>query len=145
MTASSRSLSDPGSAISAITPSLEENIVQPVDPGPRVEYPHLAQQQRGRRPLGGHERRGMSHAARLPPTGAARRRTGSAERSARLPGSAAARQQLIQDGHAHDDTRLDLGGDHRLRRVDDLAGELDAPVHRAGVHQHLLGGQPSCR
>jgi len=33
--------------------------------------------------------------------------------------------------------RLDLGGDHRLRRVDHLAGQLDAAVDRSRMHEDL--------
>ena len=45
--------------------------------------------------------------------------------------AARAGEQLVEDGHADDDAGLDLGGDDRLRRVDDLAAELDAAVDRA--------------
>ena len=37
----------------------------------------------------------------------------------------------------------DLGGDRRLRRVDDLGRELDPAVDRAGVHQELARLQPA--
>jgi len=57
-------------------------------------------------------------------------------------GSARSGEQLVQDCHPHHYTGLDLRGDHRLRRVDDLAGELHAAVDRPRVHQHLARAQP---
>ena len=56
-------------------------------------------------------------------------------------GALAAGEQLVEDGHAHDDAGLDLLADHGLRRVDHLGGELDAAVDRAGVHEHLARAQ----
>ena len=56
-------------------------------------------------------------------------------RSTRAGGCAG--HDLVEDGHADDHAGLDLGGDDGLRRVDDLAGELDPAVDRAGVHEHL--------
>ena len=49
----------------------------------------------------------------------------------------AAGEQLVEDRHPHHQAGGDLLGDQRLRRVDRLAGELDAAVDRAGVHQQL--------
>ena len=50
---------------------------------------------------------------------------------------AGAGEELLEDRHPHDQAGGDLLGDQRLRRVDRLAGELDAAVDRPGVHQEL--------
>ena len=56
---------------------------------------------------------------------------------------AARAEQLEQHGHPHGDAVGDLLGDHgpgQLGRVDE---DLDAPVHRAGVHHEGVVGQPA--
>ena len=46
-----------------------------------------------------------------------------------------------QDGHAHGDAVGDLLGDHGVGQVGHLGGDLDAPVHGAGVHDEGVVGQ----
>ena len=46
-------------------------------------------------------------------------------------------EHLVEDRHAHDDPGGDLLEDQRLRRVDDVAAELDAAIDRPGMHQQL--------
>ena len=53
---------------------------------------------------------------------------------------AGAAQKTEQDRHADRHARLDLSGDQRLGRVQELTRELDTAVDRAGVHEHLARG-----
>src|SRR5258706_13652239 len=47
----------------------------------------------------------------------------------------------VEHGHADGDTVGDLFGDERAGRIRDLVGDLDAAVHRAGVHDERVGLQ----
>src|SRR5688500_4460946 len=44
--------------------------------------------------------------------------------------------QQVQDGHAHGDAVGYLNENHRVRTIRDLGSDLDAPVHRARMHDH---------
>ena len=59
------------------------------------------------------------------------------------PGTIGAGEQLVQDRHADDEAALHLRRDQRVRRVDHLRRQLDAAVHRAGVHQELPRAEPA--
>ena len=111
----------------------DDDVVDAVDPGDRVEHGRPAQDQ-VRRP----RRRGR-RASRSRLTPAARSGSGCGSPSPSLTGgrALAAGEQLVEDRHPHDQAGGDLLGDQRLRRVDRLAGELDAAVDRPGVHQQL--------
>ncbi len=52
-------------------------------------------------------------------------------------------EQLVEDRHPHHEAGGDLLGDQRLRRVDHLAGELDAAVDRPRMHQQLAPAEPA--
>ncbi len=73
---------------------------------------------------------GCAHAG-CPIGGVARRRLSSSDG-----------EQLVEDRHPHEQSGGDLLGDQRLGRIDHLAGELDAAVDRARVHQQLAGAEP---
>src|SRR5205809_461886 len=45
----------------------------------------------------------------------------------------------LEHGHAHGDTHLDLFADQRLRAVGDDRVDLDAAIHRAGMHHQRVG------
>ena len=109
-------------------PIAHEHVVTGIDVGAGVQDVDVPQQQLGRcgRPL---DESGGGHYASWG--------SGTGLRDVR------AGEQLIQHGHAHDHAGLHLLGDERLGRVDDLAGELDATVDRAGVHQHLARREPA--
>ena len=51
------------------------------------------------------------------------------------------RQEQVQDGHPDADPVRDLLDDGRARRVGDLGRDLDAAVHRTGVHDDGVVGQ----
>ena len=106
--------------------AADEDVVRRVDAG-------RAGRARGRRAMrtsaggaGAVDERGLAHAS-----------GGLARASAAPLGRAGALEQLVEHRHPDDDAALDLRGDDRLRRVDDLAAQLDAAVDRAGVHEHL--------
>ena len=79
--------------------------------------------------------RALPPAGRVDRGGRSLRRTGA---HGVLTGSAV-RRQRFQHGHAHGHAHLDLLADQRLRAVGDLGGDLDAPVHRAGMHHQGVG------
>src|SRR6476661_8756505 len=61
----------------------------------------------------------------------------------RSPSSASSVRQMarerFQHGHAHGDAHLNLLADERLGPIGDLGGDLDAAVHRAGMHHERVG------
>ena len=117
-------------------PSRTQHVVRARRARARVEHVRAAQQQVGRR----------GAAARTSSRAVMREllaRCGLRRRRPRLPRGAGAGEQLVEHRHPHDDPGLDLLGDQRLRRVDDLAGELDAAVDRARVHQQLARRRPA--
>src|SRR5579862_8261700 len=50
--------------------------------------------------------------------------------------------EQVEHGHPHRDAVRDLLEDHRVRTVGHLAGDLDAAVHRPGVHDDHVVGRP---
>ena len=104
------------------------DVVGGVEPGARIEHARAAHQQaaraRGRR----------RHEAVMPAPsaccGAGRARSGAARRPGPRRGRPCARRRRPRPGR-----------DQGLRRVDDVAGELDAAVDRPGVHQQLARAQ----
>ena len=110
----------------------DEDVVRRVDPLARVEHVGAADQQVGGRLLALDERgRALGQLGGVHAVTSAR------------SGAVAPGEQLVEHRHPHDDAGRDLLADHRLRRVDHLGGELDAAVHRAGVHEHLAGAEPA--
>ncbi len=115
----------------------DDDVVLGIDAGHRVEHRRPAQDQ-VRALSGAHLHLGQAHAGC--PIGVGR--------WAPLPCGGcglhvAGGKQLVEDRHPHDQAGGDLLGDQRLRRVDHLAGELDAAVDRTGVHQHLAAAEPA--
>src|SRR2546426_810839 len=53
-----------------------------------------------------------------------------------------ASRQEVQDGHPHGDAVGDLLQDHRIRAVGHGAVDLDAAVHRPGMHDDDVGAGP---
>ena len=49
------------------------------------------------------------------------------------------RQQVVEHRHAHDETGAHLGGHERRTGVGDARVDLDAAIHRPGVHHDLPG------
>ena len=121
----------PGAPSSAIDPSRTSTSLGRVEPAARVEHVGAADQQLRRRARA----RGTAAATLMRP------RPPPARLRARAP-SPAPREQLVEDRHPHDDARLDLLGDQRLRRVDRVGRQLDAAVDRARMHQQLVRLQP---
>ena len=103
-----------------------------VDRGDRVEHGGPAQDEVGVLAGADVEQVGEAHAG-CPIGRRARFAVAVADRHRAL----AAGEQLVEDRHPHDEAGGDLLGDQRLRRVDRLAGELDAAVDRPRVHQQL--------
>ena len=52
-------------------------------------------------------------------------------------------EQLVEDRHPHHQAGRDLLDDQGLWGVDRLAGDLDAAVDRARVHQQLAAPEPA--
>src|SRR5262245_6988243 len=48
-------------------------------------------------------------------------------------------RQGFEHGHAHGDTHFDLLADQRLRAVGDGGVDLDAAIHRTGMHDERVG------
>ena len=131
-------VSVPGGADLGDLAVADEHVVRRVDA-------RCAGRARGRRGRAGRRaagaRRGAPSAA-SPARSRAHASCGSVGRGARAL-VARAGEHLVEDRHPDDDAGLDLHRDDRLRRVDDLAGQLDAAVDRAGVHEHLARPEPA--
>ena len=79
-----------------------------------------------------------SRRARFPGRAAGRRGTAAGSRSGRPV--AEIRGQDLEAGHAHRDPHLDLLADEAaVDVVGDLAADLDAAVHRPGMHDQRIG------
>ena len=57
----------------------------------------------------------------------------------------AAGEEVVEHGHADDEARPDLLCDQRDVRVGDARVDLDAAVHRPGMHHELASSQPGGR
>ena len=130
----------PGSGDLGDLSSPDDEVVDAVDAGARIEDLRIAKDELLVALLAGAPPVERGDRARLPwhqagsPIGVG---AGSSDSGSPPPRVLAAGEQLVEDRHADDQPALDLGRDQRGGPVDHLGRELHAAVDRAGMHQQL--------